>query len=99
MLDLLLARAHEASHKLYQRATRLPNPFELQAIRRSPQFITLMLEAIEWIDSQDGRSTLTLRKSDIVAFGELLSFVLFQLDQRQLTKEEYFNLLSEEQFN
>jgi hypothetical protein len=97
MLDLLLARAYEASRTLYARATRLPNPFELQRIRRSDEFVELMLEALAWIDAQDGRNALSVRKEDIVRFGELLSFVLFALQHRQLTKEEYFNLLAEEQ--
>lgn len=96
MLDLLLLRAQQAAAKLYQRATVMPNAYELQRLKHSDRFVNLMLDAIVWIAQDEGKSTLVDRKYDIVAFGDLLAFVLWQLQQTQLTWHEYYNLLAAE---
>lgn len=97
MLDLLLLRAQQAGAKLYERATVLPNAYELAQLKRSEHFCELMLEAIYWIADEDGRSVLTERRQDVVVFGELLAFVLWELQQRRLSRDEYYRLLLEEQ--
>jgi hypothetical protein len=97
MLDLLLLRAQQASRKLYERATVLPNAYELGRLKRTEQFYNLMLEAIYAVADSDGRNVLSERRQDVIKFGELLAFVLWQLGQRQLTLSEYYQLLLDEQ--
>jgi hypothetical protein len=96
MLDLLLIRAQQAARTLYAKATAMPNPYELQRLKRGDQFCDLMLDAIAHIDTHDGRRSLTSRRDDIVQFGELLAFTLWQLEHRQLSIQEYYNLLADE---
>ena len=97
MLDLLLDRAQLAAAKLYySRSVTMPHEDELVRLRRSDEFKLYLMDALVWIDRCDGRAALTDRREEIIRFGRLLSCVLYSLEQRQLSWNEYYNLLLED---
>ena len=96
MLDLLLTRALQATGTLCRTAHATPTPEQLEHLRRTDAFTEYMYDTILHVAAIDGREALTERKGELVFFGKLLSYVLWQLEQRQLTLSEYYNLLLEE---
>ena len=96
MLDLLLTRALQATGKLCHASTMLPTAQQLEHLRHTDLFTEYMYDTILHVAAIDGRDALTERKGELVFFGKLLSYVLWQLEQRQLTLSEYYNLLLEE---
>ena len=93
MLDLLLTRALQATGKLCATSVVLPTPQELEQLRHTEEFAQYMMDTILHVAASDGKHILTERKGELVFFGKLLSYVLWQLQYRQLSWSEYYALL------
>ena len=97
MLDLLITRALQATGKLCVQATSVtPTQQDLEQVRHTDYFKEYMLDVLNHVDYYDGRAALTERKGELIFFGKLLSYVLFQLQYKQLTWPEYYRLLLED---